>query len=147
MVQELVELFGQTLDVNVDIVAATNNSLFISNTLPPSVIPNGSLNVGVTVRNLGSKAWFTGSNHVLHVNSDVCGLFAQPDHLPTPGEVILTNQSTQFIVFMQAPGTTGPCAFQLQMNEIGSGVFGPVFDGTLVVQTPANAVRDWRHYE
>jgi len=147
MVEEFVEFFGATHSLSIPIVAGTNDAQFMNNTLPPSIAPSTGQYISFIVRNLGNKAWFTGSNHALKVISDACGLFGEGSYAAEGDGVTLMNQNRTFMTFIQTPASDGACAFQLQMTETGVGDFGPVFDGMLNVATPPNAVRGWASYE
>ncbi len=117
----------------------------------PDSIPS-QVNVGVggavqlRMTNTGSATWTQAGGYVLGVVSDPCGLLASSTYPLGPADNIATGQFFDFSFNIQAPATPQSCTIQLQMAQVVS-LFGEIYNETIQIVVPTNAVRDWTVFE
>jgi hypothetical protein len=145
MVLEFVTFFGETLTLNPEIVPPLNDATPVSNTVPLTMAPGQSLGVGITFKNTGNTTWL-GPNYALSVRSDTRGLFNTTRMEVPSWDAVVPNKSEQFIGYITAPLTLGPCIVTLRPVE-GDTAFGTALTLNVSVVTPPNAAEDWRFYE
>jgi len=146
--------FGAIAGATLDIQAAVNDAQVMDESIPDTMTTNQSLLYGVRMTNNGTTQWSADGAFQFTVLDDPCGIIGNAPLVPeTP---VNPNRNYYFPLYLAAPATTGPCAIQLQMEEIAPGpiranadpgLFGEVFTATIQIEEPVNAIRDWSRYE
>ena len=124
-----------TPNVPVNVVIRTNDSGFVSQTVPATLTPGQVASASVTLTNLGNTQWAANGYRLASLN-------------PTNNTVWGTNRialaapvepgaAVTLTLPITAPAVSGPYAFQWQMIEEATGYFGAVTPNVVVTVAPA----------
>ena len=131
MVHEGIRWFGAQL-VKVITVGGggggTDNSQYISDTIPTQMTPGQVTNVSVTMKNTGTATWSEAGLYRLGAMNDSDPFYYTNRILLNGGETIAPQAQKQFSFTMTAPATPGTYTTDWQMVHDGVAWFG----GTLV---------------
>jgi hypothetical protein len=114
-----------------------NQALFISQSIPASMIARQSYTVFVTVRNSGSTTWLPGNGYRLGSQNPPNNFIWGLNRVPVTGSVSPGAQTT-FSFIVTAPASAGSYNFQWRMLQEGVGFFGPATTNVVVNVSSAN---------
>ena len=104
--------------------ASADNSQFISQVIPDTMIAGQRYNVQVTFKNIGTTSWLAGYYYLSPQNPPNNNTWSISRAELLPSKVITSGQIKTFIFYITAPQTPGAYNFQWQMYKEGLGFFG-----------------------
>ncbi len=125
MLQEGVELFGRpSSNQVVRVLQRSDDSAFVTESVPPGVVPGQTYGVSISFRNTGTSTWNPATHRLTSVNPTGNTVWGR-DTFALAGPVG-PGQTAVFSGDVTGPDLTGNAAFQWQMISDGSGLFGQV---------------------
>ncbi len=102
----------------------TNNSQYISNTIPSNMVGGKTYNVSVTMRNTGNSTWTKESYFKLMLDPNIASVWGTTDALLGNAESIAPGQAKTFQFSVTAPSSSGsyPCNWVMR---VGATVYQP----------------------
>lgn len=116
------------------ILAPAYHALPTTDSLPQTMAPGQTVQVGITFQNLGAVDWSQSGNITLQSVSG-SDPFASSSHGLDPADLIQAPDSKTFVFNMTAPLTTGTFTTEWKMHHPG-GFFGTLLSKTIEVKAP-----------
>ena len=144
MIKEGVMLFGPTMQISINVTAATPLAAIVNSVnFPASVTAGQSFTGTVTVTNTGSETWTAANNVRLRISGSSLDTRS---YLPS-GTSIAPGQSYTFSTNLKAPYAEGLWTLTAQMIKEGIMLFGPTMQISINVTaftpiTPLSAAID-----
>ena len=131
MVEEMVEWFGAVSPlITVTVGAPRNDAVFVSQSVPSTMVAGQKYNVSVTMKNTGGTTWSETTHHRL--GNQIAGdPFTHRRLLPS-GVTVAPGAQYTFAWQVTAPATAGTYTFQWRMVEEMVEWFGPFTPSTPV---------------
>ncbi len=142
MVQDFVEWFGAFTPNHLITVSGgtTNNSQFISQSVPTTMVVGQTATVSVTMKNTGTTTWTRSGNYKLGSQNPQDNLTWNLKRVWLPSTVaVAPGQQRTFTFTIKAPSTPGTYNFQWRMVQDGVQWFGAFSTNkAIVVQNAVN---------
>jgi len=128
MLQDGVEWFGeQSENISITVTEQGNSAVFISKSVPSSVLPNENFSVSVKFKNTGTNTWTTTNEYKLGSQSPQDNTIWGTNRITLPNTVVPDEEVT-FTFNITAPANEGIYDFQWQIIQEGVEWFGEKSD-------------------
>jgi len=117
--------------------ASADNSQFISQVIPDTMIAGQRYNVQVTFKNIGTTSWLAGYYYLSPQNPPNNNTWSISRAELLPSKVITSGQIKTFIFYITAPQTPGAYNFQWGMLQESTQWFGELSPNVTVTVNAA----------